>query len=61
MIRASTELNRTCDACDTRGQVCLLEIGIVRRTVRCCPKCWVKLDRARVQLAIGGVEAVEVG
>lgn len=60
MIRASVELNRSCDGCDARGQVLLLQIGITRRTVRVCPRCWVQLDRARVQIATGAAEAVEV-
>ena len=58
MIRVHHEPARSCNACGERKPVTLLVIGTSQ--IRVCGLCWTKLDRARVLLATGGYDSVEV-
>lgn len=58
MIRVQSEPSRTCSGCGFRGPITLLVIGTSQ--IRVCESCWNRLAGARLQLAIGGLESVEI-
>ena len=63
MIRIERELTRTCDGCSTRKPVTLLTVskfGAPPLRMRLCGACWADVDRGRIQVIAGDVEAVEV-